>query len=101
VRAPLADLLDDDERPLAPAQRARVELVQRNAERLLRLVDGLLEFSRAADAARELEPEPIDLVAFTRELVSLFVPAAEQGGIDLELRCEGDRAAVLVDRDAW
>ena len=44
--SPLEDILFDTEQPLPPLQRQRIEVVQRNAMRLLKLVNTLLDFSR-------------------------------------------------------
>ena len=43
---PVEDALGDRAAPLPPAQRERIEVVQRNALRLLKLVNTLLDFSR-------------------------------------------------------
>jgi diguanylate cyclase (GGDEF)-like protein/PAS domain S-box-containing protein len=99
VRAPVADLLGDREQPLSAQQRSKVELVQRNAERLLRLVDGLLAFSRASSGS--LQPEPVDLAAATLGLAELFGPAAAHAGLALDVDVAGAAGTVAVDADAW
>jgi GAF domain-containing protein len=43
---PVDDALDDADHPLGPEQRMRLEVVQRNPRRLLKLVNTLLDFSR-------------------------------------------------------
>jgi diguanylate cyclase (GGDEF)-like protein/PAS domain S-box-containing protein len=99
IRAPISDMIDDREEALAGRQRSRAEMVQRNAERLARMVDGLLDFSRAS--ADSLRLEPTDLPRLTEQLVALFESGAEQAGIGLEIDVEPASAVVLVDREAW
>ncbi|AVH69614.1 response regulator [Nostoc sp. 'Lobaria pulmonaria (5183) cyanobiont'] len=57
--SPIEDLLLDIQAPLAPQQRDRLELVQRNGLRLLKLVNTLLEFSQQEAAGIEASSEPI------------------------------------------
>ncbi len=95
---PATDALRDGENVLLPEQHARLELVHRNGERLLRLVNTLLDFSRL-EAGREVAHlEPVDLSDYTTGLAELFRPAVERAGLVLEVDCEpiGD---VLVDRE--
>ncbi|WP_285509864.1 SpoIIE family protein phosphatase [Actinokineospora sp. NBRC 105648] len=93
---PLEGLLADPHTP----ERDRLDMIHRNALRLLRHVNTLLEFT-TADRRERLHLEPIDLAAFTAELASLFQPALEHGGIDLTLDCRPLPEPVWVDRQAW
>jgi hypothetical protein len=43
---PVEDMLQDEGRQLSPADQQRLEIAHRNAQRLLRLVNALLDFSR-------------------------------------------------------
>ncbi len=102
---PLQDLLDDDGRPLPAAQREHVETAQRNALRLLKLVNTLLDFSRIEAGRTDAVYEPTDLAALTRELASVFRSAVERAGLTLTVDCEtpeaDDHEAVYVDREMW
>jgi signal transduction histidine kinase/DNA-binding response OmpR family regulator/serine phosphatase RsbU (regulator of sigma subunit) len=96
--APIEDALADEQ--LAPAQRERLDLVRRNALRLQRLVDALLDFSRLG--AGRLEPtfRPTDLGEATAEIASSFRSAIEAAGLRLEVDAPA-LGGVWVDRDAW
>ena len=60
---PLEDGLADTGTPLAPVHRERQEVAHRNALRLLRLVNTLLDFSRIEAGRIDANYEPTDLAA--------------------------------------
>ena len=93
----LADLAD----PLSPGQRLRMEMIARNAGRLRRLVDTLLEFGRLE--AGRLAPvlTPVDLAALTSDIAESFAPAAQRAGLAFHLDCPPLDSAVAVDVDMW
>ena len=65
---------------LPAADRERLELAHRNALRLLKLVNTLLDFSRIEAGRIEASYEPTDLAALTAELASVFRSAIERAG---------------------
>jgi len=101
VLGPVTDALADVDEPLSDRQRARIELVERNAERLLKLVNTLLDFSRLESGRAAARLEPVDLVGYTTELVDAFRDAACRAGLDLVIDCEPLQEKVLVDREMW
>lgn len=66
----------------AQAQRW-LDLALRNARRLLRLVNQILDVAKLEAHAMHLVRRPLDLGAFTRGVVAAFVPVAERKGIRL------------------
>jgi PAS domain S-box-containing protein len=99
--APLEDALSDPTSPLLPAQRDRIEIVQRNSMRLLKLVNTLLDFSRIEAGRIEAVYEPTDLATFTAELASTFRSLIERMGIALVVDCPPLPEAIYVDREMW
>ena len=83
---PLEDALADPAAPLAGAQRERAEVAHRNALRLLRLVNTLLDFTRLEAGRAEASFDPTDLSALTADLASGFRSAAERAGLRLHRR---------------
>ena len=98
---PVEDALADSVTPLGPQQRERVAMVQRNALRLLKLVNTLLDFSRLEAGRLEASFEPVDLARYTRELASVFASAAERVGLSLEVDCPSLPEPVWVDQELW
>ncbi|MUG98172.1 GAF domain-containing protein, partial [Scytonema sp. UIC 10036] len=99
--APLEDALTDTTSPLPPAQRDRIEIVQRNSMRLLKLVNTLLDFSRIEAGRIEAVYEPTDLPTFTAELASTFRSLIERMGISLVVDCPPLSEAIYIDREMW
>ncbi len=82
-------------------QRRRLELVQRNALRLQKLVNTLLDFSRLEAGRIEAVYEPTDLALLTADLAGVFRAAVEQAGLRLRVDCPPLAAPAYVDRDLW
>jgi PAS domain S-box-containing protein len=98
---PAEDALADHEHPLEPTQRRRMEVVQRNGERLLKLVNTLLDFSRLESGRVEATYEPLDLDRYTVELASMFESAYERAGLRLTIESAPLRERPFVDREMW
>lgn len=97
---PLTQLLDAPEQ--LPVQiRDDLQLMQRNALRLLRLVNSLLDFSRIEAGRTQAVYEPIDLASYTAELASTFRSATERAGLQLTVRTPPLPEPVYVDREMW
>ena len=83
------------------AQQRQVELIERNGQRLLKLVNTLLDFSRIEAGRTRAVFEPMEIASFTAELASLFRSAAEGAGLRLEIDCPPMSEPAYVDRDMW
>ncbi|HEX4010412.1 MAG TPA: SpoIIE family protein phosphatase [Solirubrobacteraceae bacterium] len=79
----------------------RLELVHRNAVRLLKLVNALLDFSRAEAGRMRAEFRPTDIGQLTAELVGTFREATERAGLELVVACDSPPEPVYLDRDLW
>ncbi len=93
--APIEELLA---RPDPPPEAA---LIHRNALRLLKLVNTLLDFSRIEAGRAQAAYEPTDLAALTRDIASSFRAATDRAGLALSIECDALGEPVFVDRDMW
>jgi signal transduction histidine kinase len=98
---PVEDALADSEAALPPAHRERLELAQRNALRLQKLVNALLDFSRIEAGRAQARYVPTQLGAFTADLASSFRSAIEKAGLRLIVDCPPLPDLSYVDRDMW
>jgi PAS domain S-box-containing protein len=101
ITGPLAELrasgvLDGDAR-----LREELDVIERNAERLGRLVTTLLDFSRIQAGRIDARYEPVDLAATTAELASVFRSAVHRAGLTFTVDCPPLGTAVHVDREMW
>jgi PAS domain S-box-containing protein len=78
-------LVDDEE--LDPAHRRFLTVVERNAQRLVRLVGDLLFVAQVEAGQARLEPLEMDLAKVALEAVESAQPWALAGGVTLELDC--------------
>jgi signal transduction histidine kinase len=99
IQAPVDELLRSATLP--EPQRAQLSLVHRNALRLQRLVNALLDFSRVEAGRVQPSFEPVDLAALTADIVAAFRSATDRAGLTLVIACEPVEGPVFVDVDLW
>jgi signal transduction histidine kinase/CheY-like chemotaxis protein len=103
-RTPLTLLLGPTEEAVTSngtLQGEDLEAVYRNAQRLLKLVNTLLDFSRIEAGRVQASFEPTDLARLTVDLASAFRSAIERAGLTLVVECPPLPEPVYVDRDMW
>ncbi|WP_243147371.1 GAF domain-containing sensor histidine kinase [Scytonema sp. UIC 10036] len=98
---PVEDALTDRDNPLSPPQRQRIEVMQRNGLRLLKLVNTLLDFSRIDSDRFQCVYDPTDLATFTAELASVFRSAIEKANLRLVVDCPPLAEPIYVEREMW
>ncbi len=81
--------------------RGQIDMAHRNALRLLRLVNALLDFSRIEAGRVVVAYRPTDLSSLTAELASSFRSATERAGLRLTVNAQPLSQNVYVDRDMW
>jgi signal transduction histidine kinase len=104
LRTPLTSIIGylelvlDDEDDLSPDARRFLEVVERNAQRLLRLVGDMLFLAQVEAGRLSLESTTVDLERVTADAVEAARPAAERAGVELVLASDPVRA-ITGDRD--
>ncbi len=78
-----------------------LDLIYRNALRLLKMVNALLDFSRIEAGRMKTAFEPTDLATFTSDLASVFRSAVERAGLRFNINCPKLSRPVSVDREMW
>jgi signal transduction histidine kinase len=104
LRTPLTSILgylelvlDDDEQTLTDEQRQYLGTVERNADRLLRLVGDLLFTARVEAGQFTLQPEDVDLAGVVRAAEETARVAAATAGV--QLRVETPAGPLVVAGD--
>lgn len=98
---PLEEVLSKGENNPAPEHRELLMVAQRNALRLQKLVNTLLDFSRIEAGRAQASFRPTDLSGLTSELASNFRSATEKAGLKLTVKCPSLPEPLYVDRDLW
>jgi PAS domain S-box-containing protein len=82
---PIENVLRDQGDELEAGSRGELLIARRNAYRLLKLVNHLLEFSRIESNRVDASFEAVDVVEFVTDVASGFRSAIEQAGLVLEI----------------
>ncbi len=104
LRAPLssivsyADLLRDEEAGLTAAGSRHLDVIERSAGRVLRMVGDLLLLSRIEAGVFPLDLAPVALPGLAEEAVRTAAAEAAARGVTLELSPDGGGPELLADR---
>lgn len=82
-----------------PETTAMLKGMQRNAGRILSLVNQLLEIRKIDKGKKRLSMQPVDMVEFASELVETYRPMACSKSIDISLDAGHGVEEVWIDRD--
>lgn len=97
---PLEEMLRD-QMSLPPGLADDLELIRRNARRLLRLVGALLDFSQAEAGRLRAHFVPVDLAERTRAIVAQFESAAKRAGLKLGATLDPLPEPAWIDPEMW
>ncbi|MFD9700964.1 SpoIIE family protein phosphatase [Lentzea sp. NPDC059081] len=100
IMGPVGDLRDrlaqDD-----PQAAQELEVIHRNGQRLGKLVNTLLDFSRLEAGRMQANYQPVELATVTAELASVFRSAVEKAGLRFDIDCPPLPEPVYVDPGLW
>ena len=95
IKGLLVNLID----AAGPEERSSLELADRETDRLVRLVNQVLDFARWRAGRLELSLRPTDVAAIARDAVTLNEARARHRNIDLALTVAPCLPMVSADRD--
>lgn len=95
---PVQDLLNSRAIPLV--HHTKLEMVERNALRLQKLVNSLLDFARIESGRLDVIFQPTDICEFTTLLASNFRSAIERAGLEFIVKCEKTEP-IYLNRSMW
>jgi signal transduction histidine kinase/DNA-binding response OmpR family regulator len=101
-KTPLTLLLGPVETLLERAEnhedRVLLSQMQRNAKRLLQLVNDIIDLARFDAGQLRLQLEPVDWMGWMSGIAHQFDSLASDKGIDYEISIEGSKSAIRIDR---
>jgi len=92
-------LADQVAGPLMPKQARLVEIIQRSSDRLLRLVNQILDISRLRAGLLPLQHLPVDLDRLVTRATEELRPQAEEAKVTLDRERVGHRFIISGDED--
>jgi signal transduction histidine kinase len=101
LRTPLTLVLGGLEQALEESGSEWLYVARRNAMRMLRIVNSLLDYSRLEAHIHTGVFQPVELGELTSRLVAMFESAATLAGLELVNGCRPLGEPVYVDREAW
>jgi signal transduction histidine kinase/HAMP domain-containing protein len=101
IRLVLHLLLQEDVGPLVPKQLELLVDARDNAERLLVMINNLLDLARLERGRTQLRLQPERPAVLLQTAAESFRPRAEDRGVELVLEDAGAAAAVAVDSDQF
>jgi signal transduction histidine kinase len=96
---PIEELLHSQD--LSQANKTQLDVLQRNALRLLKLVNTLLDFSRLEADRIQVSFSPHDLTKLTAELAAHFDSAVERAGLMYIINCTPLPEPIYIDPNLW
>lgn len=97
--SPLEDTLQGTD--ITPMNRQRLDMVHRNALRLQKLVNTLLDFSSIEAGRLQALYQPTDLSVYTSQLANMFESVAYKAGLKLNINCPPLPEPLYVDANMW
>jgi PAS domain S-box-containing protein len=74
-----------------------IEVIYRNAQAQVKIIDDILDVARVTTGKMRIEPQPADLVAIARNALEVVRPSAVAKEIALELTAEADSCLLVAD----
>jgi PAS domain S-box-containing protein len=98
---PLEELINTPQNNISANEKKNLETTHRNALRLLKLVNTLLDFSRIESGRQKANFQLTDIGTFTNNLASCFRSVIENAGLNFLIETNNFNQPMYVDRQMW
>ena len=99
ISSPVEEVLQHEN--LSEGGRGNLRLVQQNINRMMQLINQILDFRKIQDGRMKIYIEQTDIVPVIRKLFERFQPMAVKQRIEYQLDCDLHRLAVYTDVDKF
>ncbi len=93
----LAEDLEDAQSPTQRRAQKRIDVTQRECQRLQQLLDDFLNYAKV----RHLDLKPVDLNIEIAEALDFFEPEAQESNVEIIRYLDPDLPSVMLDREAF
>lgn len=99
ISSPVTEVLENE--PLSPSAREHLTLVHQNTERMLRLMNQILDFRKIQNQKMKLLIEETDLIPLLQKVMNSFKLIAEEKNINYQLHSTVQSVYSWIDRDKF
>lgn len=99
ITSPVSEVLEHE--PLSPNARKHLMLVHKNTERMLRLVNQILDFRKIENKKMKVLLEKTDIIALLQRVMDNFRLIAEEKNMDFSLLTDQDTIYCWIDQDKF
>lgn len=99
ILAPIIHLAKEEDEISAAERRRLYHIIRRNASRLLKLINQLLEIRRIEQSTLKVDFTDVNLAEFLNEILGMFSDLAARTGVELYFTDEGAERFVSLDTD--
>lgn len=99
IVGPVAELLKHEE--LSKKAKEHLSLVQKNADRMLQLVNQILDFRKIQNKKMKLMVEKTDIIQFIPTIMEHFYLIAQEKNIDFQFITDTDSLFLWIDKDKF
>lgn len=97
INSPIKNLLKS--RSLSSEEHGQLEIVRRNTNRLLQLINQIMEFRKLDEGQAKLNISKIELLSFIREIILNFSEEAKSKRISFSFSHESEQCIIEADRE--
>ena len=99
IASPVENILKNES--ISKTVKDQLTMVQRNTDRMLRLINQILDFRKIQNKKMKLMLENIQAGSYVNEICKSFEEMAEEHKIDFKVRDESNNAMLWVDKDKF
>jgi PAS domain S-box-containing protein len=99
VKETISQTLDGILGPTTEQQREFLTLCLDDIDRLVRIINGLLDISKIEAGKIKMTKEPVDIVGLAHKLTYLFSSRAKETNLELKTTLPGDTLEAYIDKD--
>lgn len=97
ISTPVSEVLENE--PLSPVAKEHLTVVHKNTERMLRLVNQILDFRKIQNKKMKVLAERTELIAFLTKITENFRLIAEEKKINFSFEADQEELFLWIDRD--
>ncbi len=97
ILGPITDIAEKEK--LTDRGREHLQIMEKNAKRMLRLINQILDFRKIQNKKMKLHISKVDIISFVRDITANFKDIARQKNIDFIIKIPTDTVDLWIDAE--